>query len=252
MKKGNYANFMLDLKYRLLDLEYTERTLSKSNSPPQTAGSDVISDSNNEKTVLVTSSDINSACLTLPGSDKTSPLSADQPTPTSTIEYRGAPSSSPQSMATNTKDQHATCASSLPTPTKQHTVPTIDTDIASTPPLKDRSKPLDQGPATAPVTRKECLSTQALHQAQTVTRLMLDTMDTYATQWIRTSYDGETSEDVSTDLDEDSPISPTLLYDKHQIVESPQVVEPAKDYQVSSIVHSNVFLRTKGSHSISS
>jgi hypothetical protein len=161
-----------------------------------------------------------------------------QPTPTRAIKNTGTPTNYLDTMATNQKDQPATCASPLPMPTKQHTVPTINTDIASTPPAKDlsptTSKPADQGPATAPVTRKECLSTQALHQAQTVTRLMLDTMDTYATQWIRTSYDGETSEDVSTDLDDDSPISPTLPHDRNQIVESPQAVEPSKDYQVSS------------------
>jgi hypothetical protein len=235
MKKGNYANFMLDLKYRLLDLEYTERTL---NSPPQTADADIVSDSNKAKTTLVTSSDPNFACTTSPGNDKASSLPMNQPTLARPIENTGVPTNSLDTMATKQKDQPATCASSLSMPTKQHTVPTIITDIASTPPAKDltstTSKPTDHGPATAPVTRKECLSTQALHQAQTVTRLMLDTMDTYATQWIRTSYDGETSEDVSTDLDDDSPISPTLLHDRHQIVESPQAVEPSKDYQVSS------------------
>ncbi|KAI8331032.1 hypothetical protein BC941DRAFT_517810 [Chlamydoabsidia padenii] len=279
MKKGNYANFMLDLKYRLLDLEFTERTINNANidTPPT-----IDSNTEKDKSSLVSSSHLGSTSTTslaISGTnDKPSSSSLKQQSDSNTItatpiinkaaisatlpsldtkqapksrtpapiDNRGAlmnsPDSPPHTITTtlsaqittndNTtmkhNDRHPN-STSLPSTTSnnKHNIPTIDTDITS----KDHSSTStkqQQPPTTAPVTRKECLSTQALHQAQMVTRLMLDTMDTYATQWIRTSYDGETSEDLSTDLEEDST---TLFSDKQQIVESPQSVEPSKDYQ---------------------
>ncbi|CAO3594332.1 unnamed protein product [Absidia cylindrospora] len=255
MKKGNYTNFMLDLKCRLLDLEHTERILSTDNNSPTTTSKSTqlssfseISNSiptNSSLTVesqkILTQSSApseikrSSATTTISGSTARASTQLDK---TTTIDAASPTDDKPTKYDDIDQQKNSSFSPSI-TPSKsnnQEKVPKIITTPSVTQPkepvttVEDSTKQREQQPASAPVGHKECLSMEALHQAQTVTRLMLDAMDTYATQWIRTPHDGDNSEDLSTDLEDDSPISPTYV-DKNQVVDSPEVFEPAKDYQ---------------------
>lgn len=158
MKKGNYANFMLDLKCRLLDLEYTEQALDDKQEQQ-------LQDQNQNQNQQKVNDELNK---------------------------------------NNNTDQSTTI-------TTKNTA-NISITLSTSP--------------------KESLSKEALHQAVAVTRLIIDTMETYATQWTLTPNElnkqsqSKESDNLSTPSDDND----NEKKKSSQLIES---IEPADDYQVS-------------------